>query len=72
MAVNKRILNRKAAYFGSYGWSGGALKEVKRIVEPAKWDLGENFEFVGSPTQEDLKKGKEFGRNFAGFIKNSA
>jgi anaerobic nitric oxide reductase flavorubredoxin len=72
MAVNKRVLNRTAAYFGSYGWSGGALKEVKKILEPAKWDLRDTFEFVGSPTQEDLKNGEEFGRNFAELIKQSA
>ena len=72
MAVHKRIINRKAAYFGSYGWSGGALGEVKKIVEPAKWDLRGSFEFVGSPTKEDLKTGEELGRNFAEFIRNTA
>jgi len=69
MAVNKRVLGRKAAYFGSYGWSGGALKEVKRIIEPAKWELGETFEFIGSPKPEDLAKGLEFGRRFGERIK---
>ncbi|MFZ2054261.1 MAG: FprA family A-type flavoprotein [Candidatus Aminicenantales bacterium] len=69
MAVNKRIFNRKAAFFGSYGWSGGALREVKKIIEPAKWDLGETLEFIGSPKTEDLKKGEEFGRKFAESIK---
>ncbi|MBP1768319.1 MAG: flavodoxin/nitric oxide synthase, partial [Candidatus Aminicenantes bacterium] len=69
MAVNKRVLGRKAAYFGSYGWSGGALKEVKRIIEPAKWELGETLEFIGSPKPEDLAKGLEFGRRFAERIK---
>jgi anaerobic nitric oxide reductase flavorubredoxin len=69
MAVNKRILNRKAAFFGSYGWSGGALREIKKIVEPAKWELDESLEFIGSPTPEDLKKGEEFGRKFAESIK---
>lgn len=72
MAVNKRILNRKAAFFGSYGWSGGALREVKKIIEPAKWDLADTFEFVGSPTAEDLKKGEEFGCKFAESIKTKA
>jgi flavorubredoxin len=71
MAVHKRIINRKAAYFGSYGWSGGALKEVKSIIEPAKWDLQEALEFVGSPDEEDLKKGEKFGRTFAELIKKS-
>jgi anaerobic nitric oxide reductase flavorubredoxin len=64
LAVHKRILNRKAAYFGSYGWSGGALKDVQRIVEPAKWEWTDSLEFVGSPTAEFLKKGEEFGRRF--------
>jgi len=69
MAVNKRIFNRKAAFFGSYGWSGGALREVKKIIEPAKWELGETLEFIGSPKAEDLKKGEEFGRKFGESIK---
>jgi anaerobic nitric oxide reductase flavorubredoxin len=69
MAVNKRILNRRAAFFGSYGWSGGALKEVKKIIEPAKWELNETLEFIGSPKPEDLKKGEELGRKFAESIK---
>jgi flavorubredoxin len=70
MAVNKRILNRKAAFFGSYGWSGGALKDIRRIIEPAKWDLGEVFEFLGGPRPEDLAEGREFGRRFAERIKS--
>ncbi len=69
MAVNKRISNRKAAFFGSYGWSGGALKEVKKIIEPAKWNIADTLEFVGSPKPEDLKKGEEFGRKFAESLK---
>jgi flavorubredoxin len=69
MAVSKRILGRKAAFFGSYGWSGGALKDIKRIVEPAKWELGEPLEFIGCPGPEDLAKGLEFGRRFAERLK---
>ena len=72
MAVNKRILNRKAAYFGSYGWSGGALKDIKRIIEPAKWELGETIEFIGSPKPEELVKGHEFGRRFGERIKSGS
>lgn len=72
MALHKRILNRKAAYFGSYGWSGGALRELKKIIEPAKWDLRESLEFIGRPGAEDLKKGEELGRRFAELIVQSA
>ena len=69
MAVSKRVLGRKVAYFGSYGWSGGALKDVKRIIDLAKCELGETFEFMGSPKPADLVKGQEFGRRFAESIK---
>jgi anaerobic nitric oxide reductase flavorubredoxin len=71
-AVNKRIAGRPAAYFGSYGWSGGALKDLKRIVEPARWDIQETLEFVGSPTGDDLKRGEELGRRFAEKLKGTS
>jgi flavorubredoxin len=64
MAVRKRIKNKKAAYFGSYGWSGGALREMQKIIEPLKWDLVDNFEFLGAPTEEDIKRAEEFGARF--------
>ena len=69
-AAHKRIQNKKAAYFGSYGWSGGALKGVQKIVEPLNWDITDTFEFIGSPTNEDILKAKEFGRQFAERIKS--
>lgn len=65
MAVKKRIVARKAAFFGSYGWSGGALKELKGIIEPAKWELWGELVFRGHPTREDLRRGQEFGQKFA-------
>lgn len=69
MAVRKRIKNKIAGYFGSYGWSGGALKEMKQIIEPLKWNLVDTFEFPGSPTKEDIKKAEEFGAQFAETVK---
>jgi flavorubredoxin len=69
MAVLKRVLNKKAAFFGSYGWSGGALRELKKIIEPVKWDLLDTIEFPGGPTEEDLKKGQAFGADFAEHLK---
>ncbi|MFP4562300.1 MAG: FprA family A-type flavoprotein [Spirochaetia bacterium] len=64
-AAIKRITDKKAAYFGSYGWSGGALKDVKSIVEPLKWELTETLEFMGAPTDEEWKRAKELGARFA-------
>jgi anaerobic nitric oxide reductase flavorubredoxin len=69
MAVRKRIVNKKSAYFGSYGWSGGALKEMRKIIEPLKWDLADTFEFLGAPSDDDIKKAEEFGSRFAELVK---
>ena len=69
MAALKRIHNKKAAYFGSYGWSGGALRGLKNIIEPLKWNLMDTLEFTGCPTEKDLKCAEEFGEKFAQFVK---
>ncbi len=61
----KRVINKKAAIFGSYGWSGGAEKKIRSIIEPLKWDVTGTFIFRGGPTDEDLKNALEFGRDFA-------
>ncbi|MDH5707324.1 MAG: FprA family A-type flavoprotein [Candidatus Aminicenantes bacterium] len=72
MVAHKNIKNKKAAYFGSFGWSGGARRGLEKIVEPLKWDLVDVFEFRGYPKKEDLKRGEEFGRKFAESIKKES
>ena len=53
---NKKVFNRKAFRMGSYGWSGGAQKELDVIVDNCrmKWDFIEPVEFKGNPKEEDL------------------
>jgi flavorubredoxin len=68
MAAHKRIMRKKAAYFGSYGWSGGALRELNKIIEPLRWELTDTFDFIGSPKHEELKWGEEFGEKFGKLI----
>ena len=64
-AVHKHIQHKKAAYFGSYGWSGGAQKGCKTVTEPLGWEWLDAFEFVGAPTVEDLAVARAFGLRFA-------
>jgi len=54
----KKITGKSAFRFGSYGWSGGAEKELHEIIERnrMKWDFVESVEFEGSPKEEDLAK----------------
>jgi len=60
----KRVLNKKAAYFGSFGWSGGALAKTKAIIEPVKWELTDVFEFQGGASSAAMEKGYRFGLDF--------
>jgi flavorubredoxin len=65
IAGRKHIQNRKVGYFGSYGWSGGARRELARLAEELKWDVVEEIEFPGGPTHQDLADAEQMGYRFA-------
>ena len=69
MVSRKRIQNRKVAYFGSFGWSGGARREITQWAEKLKWELTEAWEFPGGAMHQDLLKAEELGFNFAQSLK---
>ena len=64
----KRIKNKKVAYFGSYGWNGGALRELNHWIETLKWEMKHQLEFSGAPSEDLLCQGEEFGTGFANMI----
>ena len=58
----KRLKNRIAGIFGSYGWSGGAVTKIKQSIDSLSWELEEPIAgFNGYPDNEELEKGKELG-----------
>jgi anaerobic nitric oxide reductase flavorubredoxin len=69
MAVKKKIFKRKSAYFGSYGWGGGAKETYLHLAEKLEWENAGTLEFNGAPTADDLKQGERFGMEFARAIK---
>jgi anaerobic nitric oxide reductase flavorubredoxin len=71
MADLKHLAKKKAAYFGSYGWSGGGQGAFRKLIEPLQWDVLDELVFPGNPTADDLRKGEAFGATFAQAIKNS-
>lgn len=68
--VRKGMTNKKAFWFGSYGWSGGAKKEFEAAAQALKWAQAECLEFRGAPTLEDLHKVEELGAAFARLIRD--
>jgi len=57
----KKVAGKSALYFGSFGWSGGAEKELNEIVDRnrMKWDFVDTIEFEGSLKTEDLNRIEE-------------
>lgn len=68
----KKVQNKKAFRFGSYGWSGGAEKELGTATEKLKWEFLESVEWQGAPGEEDKKKAYERGKELARLVKEFA
>jgi flavorubredoxin len=52
--------------FGSYGWGGGAIKEMRKVLEQEKFEIWEKelaVQYVPDP--EELENAIQFGRDFA-------
>lgn len=65
-----RPKNRIAGAFGSYGWGGGAVKEVYEELKRMGLELYESgIQIMYRPSLEDEKKLYEFGRDFARKVK---
>ena len=65
-----RPANKIGAAFGSYGWSGEAVKLINTIMEEMRFrvlDPGVRVQYV--PTQDDLKKCVDLGRKVARTLK---
>lgn len=58
------------SFFGSYGWGGGAVKNMTEIAQKVGFQINEQkIEVKFVPEREDLKKCVEFGQQIATKIK---
>ncbi len=65
-----RPKNRIAGAFGSYGWGGGAVKEVYEELKRMGLELYEpGIQIMYRPSLEDEKRLYEFGKDFARKVK---
>jgi flavorubredoxin len=53
----------------SYGWGGGALKHASEILSPLNIDVVGTFEINGPPSNENLEKIIEIGKQLSAKIK---
>ncbi|MFA5144690.1 MAG: flavodoxin domain-containing protein [Candidatus Omnitrophota bacterium] len=62
--------NRLGCVFGSYGWAGGAVKEIEALLKEA--GIGSALPSLSAqyaPDESEIKHCVEFGRDFAKIIK---
>jgi flavorubredoxin len=64
-----KVKGRMSFAFGSYGWSGGAVKNIENIISSMA-SVETSLDFVFSPNDEELKKCFESGKIFALKMKN--
>jgi len=68
---NRKIVDRNIGVFGSYTWSGGALKELQEFASKSKCaQVLPVIEAKSSPTDEDIEKCIELGLNMAKAVKS--
>ncbi len=54
------------SFFGSFGWGGGAVRNMTEMAKKAGFEVSEpGLEIKYVPDEEDLKKCFEFGKQIA-------
>jgi len=65
-----RPKSKIGAFFGSYGWGGGAKRAAEAELKAAGFELVDSdLDFIFKPTDEELKMSEEFGREIAKRVK---
>ena len=68
-ALRPRV--KLAAYFGSYGWSGGTASQVKGLLEPAGFEIVGALEIKGPPGDKELGDATMLGHKVAQRVEES-
>lgn len=70
LAAGLKPKNKQWSFFGSYGWGGGAVRNMIEVVKKAGFQVNEpGLELKYVPDAEDLKKCFDFGKQVAANIK---
>ncbi len=69
MFGRKKVCGKKVLRFGSFGWSGGAQRELQILTEKLKWDFLDPVEWQGAPSEDVLNLAAKSSRELARQIK---
>lgn len=57
--------DKKAAAFGTFGWAGGAQKDMEELLNKAGFNVFEGFTCKWKPQENELASAEKFGYEFA-------
>lgn len=69
MFSRKHVHYKKVLRFGSFGWSGGAQKELDHLTKDLHWSFAEPLEWQGRPDEEVKKRAFEAAKALAKEVK---
>ena len=65
-----KFKNKKAAAFGSYGWSGEAVKQISELLKGAGFAVvNEGIRCQWVPDDVHMEECRQYGRAFAEAVK---
>ncbi|PIE57267.1 MAG: hypothetical protein CSA33_09280 [Desulfobulbus propionicus] len=68
-----KFKDKKAAAFGSYGWSGEAVKLINKELEKAGFaQVNDGLRLTWNPDNEQQEICRQFGREFVGLLDESS
>jgi flavorubredoxin len=69
MNMIRSFKSKKAAVFGTYGWSGESVDVLTKMVEDAGFEIVQpGLKKLWSPDEDSLDDCREFGSGFAAKI----
>ncbi|TCL57286.1 flavorubredoxin [Kineothrix alysoides] len=69
MMKGLKLKNKKAAAFGSYGWSGESVKQLTKALGEGGFEVvNDGLRLLWVPDEEGLASCVEFGKQFAGAL----
>jgi flavorubredoxin len=68
----KKVFGKKVFRFGSFGWSGGAAKELAEATAKYGWTFIDPVEFAGRPLDADYELVRARAAELAGIVKQAA
>lgn len=64
-----KFMNKKAAAFGCYGWSGESVKIISQHLSSAEFAMVDGLRAMWNPDAKAMEMCVEYGKKLSGLLK---